>query len=333
MNNRRKLIIALGAGALTAPLAALAQQQPNKVPRIAFLSGRGSPTAANPDPNADAFREGLRDLGYVEGKNILIEYRYAGGVASRGLEFVAELVQLKVDVLVSPYFPAIRAAKIATNSIPIVMITTADPVASGFVESLAHPGGNITGITRLTEELGAKRLQLLKDVIPRVSRIGVIWNDDDRNASRRLKNYEEAARTLKLQILPLPIRGTNPDLAGAIQAAVDGRVSAIIVTRSPLLLAHQKELFALLNKNRLPSICEGREEAQAGGLLSYAASDAASFRRAAVYLDKILRGAKPANLPVEQPTTFELVINMQTANALGIKFPNSILISADKVIE
>jgi len=247
---------------------------------------------------------------------------------------VAELVQLKVDVLVSPNTPVIRAAKQATETIPIVMVTNVDPVAAGFIDSLARPGGNVTGLTRLTRELRGKRLELLKEVVPRITRVGVL--SDAANApglATAFKDHEAAARALKIQLQSLEVRGSNPDLEGAFRDAAKGRVSALIVARTTVLVRYQKKIADLAIKNRMPSMSEGRDFVEAGGLMSYSANDAESFRRAAYYVDKILKGAKPADLPVEQPTKFELVINLKTAKALGLTIPPLVLMRADKVIK
>lgn len=314
--------------ALSVPLDA---QQPKKIPRIGFLSGRAAPTPTNLDPSVDAFRQGMRDLGYIEGKNILVEYRYADGTLNRIPDLVAELVKLNVDVLVSPAGPAIRAAKEATKIIPVVMVVTVDPVATGLVDSLARPGGNITGLTRLTRELSGKRLELLKEAVPGISRIGILWSAT-LGGPGTLNDYEAAARPLKIQVQSLEVRGPNPDLDGAFLDAAKGRASAIITARSTALIPYPKRIAALALKNRLPSMFEDREYVEVGGLMSYSADDAESFRRAATYVDKILKGAKPADLPVEQPTKFEFVINLKTAKQIGLTIPPGVLARADKVI-
>ena len=305
-------------------------QQTNKVPRIGFLSGRGAPSPTNPDPSADAFRQGLRDLGYIEGKNILVEYRYAEGTLDRIPGLVAELVQLKVDVLVSPAGPAIRAARQATTTIPIVMVITGDPVATGLIDSLAHPGGNVTGLTRLTRELSGKRLELLTETIPGISRIAVLWAAT--LGTETFNDYGAAARALKIQLQSLEVRGPHPDLEGAFREAVKGRASAIITGRSTALIPYPKKIADLALKKRLPSMFEDTEYVAVGGLMSYSANDADQFRRAATYVDKILKGAKPADLPVEQPTKFEFIINLKTAKQIGLTIPPNVLARADKVI-
>jgi putative tryptophan/tyrosine transport system substrate-binding protein len=310
-------------------LGVIAQaQQPKKVPRIGYVSTSGGP--GTPDPRFEAFRQRLRDLGYIEGKNILVEYRYAEGKQDPIPSLVAELVELNVDVLVSPALPAIRAAKQATKTIPIVMVFNVDPVETGIVDSLAHPGGNITGLTRLTRELGGKRLELLK--VARISRVGVLWDVDEVSAAIGFKEYEAAAHAMKIQLQSLEVRGPNADLEGAFQAAAKGRASALITIRNGLLNRYTKRIADLAIKNRLPSMYEGSDFVEAGGLISYSANDADQFRRAAYYVDRILKGAKPADLPVEQPTKFELVINLKTAKQIGLTISPNVLVRADKVI-
>ena len=307
-------------------------QQTTKIPRIGFVSGVGDPKT--PGYQVEAFRQGLRDLGYTERKNILIEYRYVEAFVDRIPNLVAELMQLKVDVFLSGNPLAIRAAEEATKSIPIVIVALGDPVAEGLIDSLAHPGGNITGLSTLTRELRGKRLELLKEVVPRISRVGVLW-DAAKPPSLALafKNYEAAARDLKIPLQSLEVSGPNPDLEGAFREAVKGRVSALITVRTSLLSPYAKRIAELAIKYRLPSMCERSEYVDAGCLMSYSANDADMFRRAAVYVDKILKGAKPADLPVEQPTKFEFVINLKTAKALNLTIPQSVLFRADRVIK
>jgi putative ABC transport system substrate-binding protein len=327
---KRITILALGAMlfALTFPVAA---QQPTKIPRIGYVSGTGDPK--NPGPQIDAFRQGLRDLGYIEGKNIVIEYRYEDGKPERAPSLVAELIQLNVDVLVAVPSPAIRAAKQTTKTIPIVMLTTADPMATGLIDSLARPGGNITGLTRLTRDLNGKRLELLTEAVPGTSRVGVLFQPDSTSGRAYFKEYEAAARTLKIPLQPLELRGQNPDFDGAFHAATKGRVSALITIRNALTLFYRKQIANLAIKNRLPSMYEVSDHVEAGGLMSYAASESEIFKRAAAYVDKVLKGAKPADLPVEQPTKFEFVINLKTAKALNLTIPQSVLFRADKVFK
>jgi putative ABC transport system substrate-binding protein len=306
-------------------------QQRGKVPRIGYVSGSGDPI--NPGPSVEAFRQGLRELGYIEGKNIMAEYRYSGGKSDRMPSLVAELVQLNVDVLVCNDPSAIRAAKRATKTIPIVMVTTQDPIAAGLVASLARPGGNITGLTRLTRELGGKRLELLKEIAPAVSRLGLLWVGNPAANGTALEHYEAAARALKIPLQSLQVRGPNPDLERAFQDAAKGRVNALVIVRNQVLSSYRKRIADLAIKNRLPSMYEQSQYVEAGGLVSYASNNADLFRRAAVYVDKILKGAIPADLPVEQPTKFELVINLKTAKQIGLTIPPSVLVQADKIIK
>ena len=321
-----RLAAIVAAGIIVLSFAAHAQQA-DKLPRVGVLTNAPLTSA-----HYEAFRHALRDLGYIEGKNILVEYRYAEGKLDRIPSLVAELVQLKVDVLVSSTLPAIRAAKQTTKTIPIVMLTNVDPVATGIVDSLARPGGNITGLARFMTELSGKRLELLKEVVPKISHVGVLWDADDPDAAIGFKEYEAAARALKIQLQSLEVRGPNPDLEGAFQAAAKGRASALITVRNLLLLRYPKRIADLAIKNRLPSIYEGSDFVETGGLMSYSSNDAESFKRAAIYVDKILKGAKPSDLPVEQPTKFELIINLKAAKQIGLTVPPSVLAAADKVI-
>jgi putative ABC transport system substrate-binding protein len=305
-------------------------QQSNKVPTIGFLSSTGAPKA--PGAQDEAFRRGLRDLGYVEGKNVRVEYRYLSREPNRAPDFVAELVRLKVDVLVVGALPAIRAAKQATKTIPIVMVTVQDPVATGLIDSLARPGGNITGLTRLTRELSGKRLQLLTEVVPTTLRVGVLWDAKGESATIGFKEYEAAARSLKIPLQPLGLEPPNPDLNETFQAAAKKRVNALVTIMTPPVLRYQKQIVELAIKHQLPSIWERSEFVEAGGLVSYAASDDDVWRRAAYYAGKILKGTKPADLPVEQPTKFEFVINLKTAKQVGLTIPPNVLARADRVI-
>jgi putative tryptophan/tyrosine transport system substrate-binding protein len=300
-------------------------QQPAKVPRIGYIAPTGPENT-----NYAAFLRGLRDLGYIEGKNILVEYRSMEGNRDRIPSLVAELVQLKVDILVSPNAPTILAAKQVTRTIPIVMVVNTDPVASGLVDSLAHPGGNITGITRLTRDLSGKRLEVLKEVVPGISRVGVLEDADA--ASKAFKDYEAAAHALKIQLQSLEVRGPNPDFEGAFRAAVKGRVRALIATQTTVLVPYPKKIADLAIKHRLPLMFESSRTVEAGGLLSYSSNESENFKRAAYYVDRILKGAKTAELPVEQPTKFEFVINLKTAKTLGLTIPPDVLARANKII-
>ena len=305
-------------------------QQPKKVPRIGYISNSGD--ANNPGPFLQAFRQGLRDFGYIEGKNILVEFRSAEGKLDRIPGFVAELVQRKVAVLIATNLPAIRAAKEATKSIPIVILTVQDPVAIGLVDSLARPGGNITGLTTLARDLSGKRLELLKEAVSGMSRVGVLWDANAPGPVIGFKEYEAAARALKVQLQSLEVRGPNPDLEGAFQAAANGRANALITIRNPVLSRYRKQIAELAIKNRLALMYEASDWVEAGGLVSYAANDAENYRRLATYVDKILKGTKPADLPVEQPTKFEFVINLKTAKQIGLTIPPNVLVRADRVI-
>jgi putative ABC transport system substrate-binding protein len=269
----------------------------------------------------------------MEEKNILVEYRYVGGRLDRFADVVAELVQLKVEVLVAVPFQAILAAKQATKTIPIVMVTTLDPVATGVVDSLARPGGNITGLARLTRVLGAKRLELIMEIAPKISRVAVLWAADDEGSAIGFKDYEAAAAALNIPLQSLGVRGPNPDLESALGEAAKGPPTALITIRGGLLNRYQKRIADLAIENRLPSMFEGNDFVNAGGLMSYTTNDDESFRRVAYYVDRILKGAKPADLPVEQPKKFEFVINLKAAKQIGLTIPPNVLVRADKVIK
>jgi putative ABC transport system substrate-binding protein len=308
-------------------------QQAKKIPRIGFLSGRVDPNSTAPDPNFAAFQQGLRDLGYVDGENISIELHYADGKQDRVPSIVKELVQSKVDVIVTPMSPAIRVAKKETKTIPIVMITLIDPVANGLVDSLARPGGNVTGLTRLTRELSGKRLELFKEAVPALSRVGILRNVDNQASSIGVKDYESAAGVQKIQLQMLSIRESNPDFESAFKSVAKDRLNGLITVSNFLFLSHRNQIADLAKKYRLPSLFEGGEYVDAGGLMSYATSDPDSFRRAAYYVDKILKGAKPADLPVEQPMKFEFVVNLKTAKQIGLTIPPDVLARANQVIK
>ena len=326
----KKIILLALCSLLLAPCSAVEAQQPKKIPRIGFVSPLGDPKT--PGPSVEAFRQALRDLGYIEGKNIVIEFRYTEGKGDRNPSLVAELVQLKVDVLVVPGPGGISAAKQATKTIPIVIVSQNDPVAAGYIDSLARPGGNITGLTRLTRELSGKRLELLTEVVPKISRVGVLWDSNGQTSMPTVfKDYEAAAHALKIQLQSLEARGSN-DYEGAFRAAAKGRTNALIVIRNPVATRHQKQIANLAIKNRLPSMYETSDFVEAGGLVSYAANEGERFRRAAYFVDRILKGAKPADLPVEQPTKFEFVINLKTAKQIGLTIPQWVLTRADRVI-
>jgi putative ABC transport system substrate-binding protein len=329
MNNRRKLVIALGVSALTAPIASLAQQQSAKLPRIGLL------TVLSPSGTAlwhQAFRLGLRDLGWVEGKNIIIEYRYAEGRGERLPDLAADLVRLKVDVIVTSVLTDAVAAQKATRVIPIVMASASDAVFSGLVESLARPGGNITGLSQMTPELAGKRLELLTEIVPKLSRVAVLWNPQGAASTLSWKEIQLPARKLGVQLHSLEVRSHN-DFDQAFEDAIRVRAGALLILPDPVIVSNLQRIAGLAAKSHLPSIFIFSEFANAGGLVTYGTDRADMFRRAATYVDKILKGAKPADLPVEQPTKFELVINMKTAKMMGLTIPKSILLQADKVIE
>ena len=302
-------------------------QQTGKIARIGYVSGTGN--VRDQGPYVDALRQGLKDLGYVEGKNFVIEYRGAEGKTDRMSSLVTELVELKVDLLVLPTTETIRTAKQATKTIPV----PGDPVATGLIDSLAHPGGNITGVSTLSRELIGKRLELLYEVVPRLSRVGILLNMDAAGTANSFRDYEIAARSLKIRLQSLNVRGQEPDIEGAFRAAVKGRVGALITVTSGPLFLKQKRIVELTIENQLPSLYQGSSWVEAGGLLSYSASDLDAYRRAATYVDKILKGTKPADLPVEQPTKFELVINLKTAKQIRLMIPPNVLARADRVIK
>ena len=303
-------------------------QQPTKVPRIGFVSNT-SPSAVA--PRLDAFRQGLRELGYLEGKNIVIEYRHSEGKPARLPALVAELVRLKVDTIVTSGPSVTRAAKDATSTIPIVFAQEGEPVGSGLVASLARPGGNITGLSSFSPELNGKRLEILKEVDPRISRVAVFGTSTVQGHALFLKEQEPAARALRLQLQYLDLLNSR-DIETAFRAASKGRADAIVLLSGPVLNAHRRQVVDLAAKSRLPAMYNFPEFVQAGGLMSYGVSNVDMARRAATYVDKILKGAKLADLPVEQPTKFELVINLKTAKQIGLTIPPNVLARADRVI-
>ena len=328
VTTRREFIGTLAVFLLVVPLASEAQA-PAKVHRIGFLTSR-SPTDS---PHLlEAFRQGLRELGYVEGQNIAIEYRFAEGRPERLPALAAELVRLKVDVIVTAAPPAHLAAKQATSTIPIVFVVTGDPVAEGLVASLARPGGNITGLSSIAPEVVGKQLELLKEVTPRVSRVAVLQNPSNHVHPAMLRQAEGAARALGVQLHTVQAR-TPPEIDAAFEAMRSQRAGGVLVLRDLLFLAQRTQIAALAAKSRLPAVYGNKEVAEAGGLMAYGANTPQMYRRAATYVDKILKGAKPADLPVEQPTKFELVINLKTAKALGLTIPPSLLQRADEVIQ
>ena len=306
-------------------------QQAGKVSRIVYVSTAGDPK--NPRSEREAFQEGLRDFGYVDGKNVVLEWRYVEGNLDRLPNMMAELVESKVDVICVGSLTGIRTAKRATTTIPIVMITTADPVGAGLVQSLARPGGNLTGLTLLTRDLTGKQLELLKEVLPTTSRAGFLLDADSSPARVRFKEYETAAGGQKMTLEALEVQRAKPDFQGAFETAAKRRMNALIVVRSSLFLGHRRQIADLAIKYRIASMNETNDYVQAGGLMSYSANYADSYRRAGVYAAKILNGARPAELPIEQPTKFELVINLRTAQQVGLTIPPNVLARADRVIK
>ncbi len=332
--DRRTFIGALAGGLLAAPLAADAQQAVRRVPRVGFLIWQGNPSTPIVLSLTEAFRRGLREHGgYVEGQDIAIEYRYGD---LDGLRSAAnDLVRLNVDVIVAEGTSAALAAKRATNTIPIVGGAMADPVADGLVASLARPGGNVTGNTFLAPELGPKRLQLLREVVPGLTRVAALQHPGvygERTMRDMLKEMEARAKASGVELQVLDARGPD-DFANAFAVIAKAHTEAIIIFPSPMFYVNHRRLVDLAAKHRLPAMYVFREAVEAGGLMCYGANVSDLFRRAATHVDKILKGAKPADLPVEQPTKFELVINLKTAKALGLTIPPSLLQRADQVIE
>lgn len=308
--------------------SAEAQQPAKAVPRIGVIVSAGPPSS----PQLDAFRSELRDLGYVEGKNISIERRYAEGRLDRMPELVNDLVQQKVDLILAPNNVAIQAARKATQSIPIVMVSSIDPVEAGFVKSFAHPGGNMTGLSSINRDLSAKRVELLTELLPKISRVGVLWDADGPGPAIAFRKYKAAAQAFKLEMRSLEVRGPKPDFEKAFEGAKAARLGALIVVINPLTIQHAKQAFDLAIKNRLASMTEEGQFVDAGGLISYGANLADLYRRAATYVDKILKGAKPADLPLEEPNKLELTINLRTAKKIGLTIPLNVLGRADRVI-
>ncbi len=330
MISRRAFIGSVAGGLLAAPLAAQAQPA-GKVSRVGILWTNSPPPGASPNILLEVV-EALRALGWVEGQNIVIEHRFAEGRPERFPDLAAELVRLKVDVILAGGGPAsLNAASSATKTIPIVMVASShDPIREGLIKSFARPGGNITGLIVAPEEIAGKRLELLKEVVPGLSRVGLLW-DATLSSSFRSAD-EEAARSLRVELLRFEVREPT-DLDSAVMAATKEQVGGLIVLGSPMLYRNRREIADLLARYRLPAISQWRQFAEAGILMTYGSSLPDQFRRAVYFVDKILRGAKPADLPVEQPTKFELVINLKTARALGLTIPQSLLLRADEVIQ
>ena len=325
MNRRRFLLTSL-AGAFAAPLAADAQQA-GRVVRIGWLQ---------PTPPSDArvagFRQGLRDLGYIEGKDFVIEYRWEHERYDRLQDLATQLVRLPVDIMVSSNTAALLAIKRATTTIPVVMLGQGDPVGTGLVDSLPHPGGNITGLSNISPELGGKRVELLKEIVPGLSRVAVLANSANPVITVAVRETEAAARLMGLSVQALDVRAPD-ELQGAFAAMRRGNAQALVLTADSLHFSLRRRVIDFAAKARLPAAYAYREFVGAGGLIAYGPNFPDLYRRAAVYVDKILKGAKPGDLPIEQPTKFELVINLKTAKALGLRIPPSLLARADQVIE
>jgi putative ABC transport system substrate-binding protein len=324
-NSKRARVFGIALCAVLFALCITAEaQQPTRIYRVGYLSPRNGP-----EGREETFLKGLRGLGYVEGQNIVIEWRFAEEKPERLPGLAAELVRLNVDVLVTFTTPAVKATKQATKSIPIVMANVGDPIAAGFVASLARPGGNITGLTNLSSALGGKRLELLKEVIPKLSRVAVFWHPDAHAPS--LRELENDARGLRVELSPAIVR-SSADFESAFQAAAKARAEGLITLPNSLLVDFRKQITELAVKNRLPAIYPNREIVLAGGLMAYGPDINDNYRRAAILVDKILKGTKPADLPVEQPKKFEFVINLKTAKQIGVTIPPNVLARADRVI-
>lgn len=331
MVSRRQVVISLGASALAAPLATFAQQQPAKIPRIGFLQ----PVVPQNDssPFLDDFRQGLRQLGYVEGKNLQLEVRWGEGKLERMPALAAELVRLKVDVIVAVSSPSVLAAKEATRTIPIVMPLSSDPVGDGLVASLARPGGNITGLSMMAPEVGAKRLQLLREVFSKPFRpVAVLWNPDYTGMAARFRQTQSEAPALGMDVRSVEVRDSR-ELERALEIIGHERPDALVLLADPLTMSQRLRIVEFAAEARLPAVYETSQFVEAGGLMSYGPNTDELLRRAATYVDKILKGAKPGDLPIEQPAKFELVINLKAAKALGITIPQPVLLQADRVIE
>jgi putative tryptophan/tyrosine transport system substrate-binding protein len=308
-----------------------AQQTTKVIPRIGLILSSG--TAETPSPLFEAFRHRLRDLGYVDEKNVLIERRYAEGRLDRMSPFVQEFVQQKVDVILGTSNVVIRAAKEATKTTPVVMISSVDPVAAGYVESFARPGGNITGLAWLSRDLSAKRMELLRELLPKMSRVGILWDTDAPGPQIAFKEYTAAAQAFKVDLRSIEVRGPNPDFVAALQEARVARTEAVIVVGNPFMSQHMKTICDLAIKHRLPSMTEEDRYVQAGALISYGANLADLYKRAAEYVVDILKGAKPGDLPVKLASKFDIFINLKTSKQLGFVIPQDVLVQADKVLQ
>jgi len=324
----KKILVWLLVIFFAANVSVAQAQQPTKVPRIGYLNTSSLSALAE---RIEAFRQGLRELGYIEGKNIIIEWRHAEGKLDRLPGLAAELVRLKVDIIVTTGPTTTRPAKEATSTIPIVMAQDTDPVGNGFVASLARPGGNITGLSSLAPELSGKRLEILKETVPKLSRVAVLWASTTPGSAQALREMERAAGALKVKLQLLDILGPK-DIETAFGAARKGRADAVLVMSSGVATAHRTQIAELTIKSRLPAIYFRSEFVENGGLMSYGASFTDMDRRAATYVDKILKGRTPADLPVEQPMKFEFIVNLKAAKAIGLTIPPNVLVRADKVI-
>ena len=323
---RRRFMAAIAGGLLAAPLAAEAQQA-RKVPQVGFLVFTSS------ELRYRGFQQGLRELGYVEGQNIVIEFRSADGSLERLDDLARELVALPVDVIVSGSTSGAEASKRATRTIPIVMANVSDPVGLGLVASLAKPGGNVTGLTTMSPEIIGKRLELIREVLPTLRRFAVIWDEDSKANAAMLTRLKSITQSLGVEVRSLPVRPPVPEIDKAFETAKSWRASALTTLDDALIFGNRTRIIALAARHRLPAIYGYREFPDAGGLMAYGPNRYEMYRRAATYVDKILKGVKPADLPVEQPTKFEFVINLKTAKALGLTIPSSLLARADQVIE
>ena len=331
MNTRRRFLIALGMSAVATPFVSSAQQQ-SKVRRIGFLAVRSRSTSSNPDVLYDAFVEGMRELGYVEGKNLIIEWRFADGKFERLPGLAAEVVQMKVELIVTHSTPAMQALQRASGIIPIVTATVSDPVGNGFAASLARPGGNITGLSIIAIELNPKRLELLKIMIPTLSRVAILVNPGNPSHPAVLKSVQAAAQQVGIKILPVNAR-TPEEIERGFAMMKREHAEAVIIAADAFFFGQGRQIAELALKNRMPSIFQDREHVEAGGLMSYGQNVTDFFRRAATYVDKILKGAKPGELPIEQPMRIHFAINRKTAKELGLNITNELLLRADKVIE
>ena len=329
--DRRAFLSALSGSVLAAPLSTAAAQPREKVPRVGYLSP-GSPSDLARQRRFEAFRQGLRELGYVEGQNIAIEPRWAEGKYARYSALAADLVRLKVDVIVAVGGRATQDAQQATRTIPIVMSVVIDPLGSGLVASLAHPGGNVTGLTIMASDVVGKQFEVVKEVVPKVSRVALLWNPANPGSAPQVREAEGAARALGVRLQTLEARDPQ-EIDSAFAAMTKERAGALVVLSDAILLNQRRQIAELAAKSRLPAVYTLREHAEAGGLMAYGANPLDLERRAATYVDKILKGAKPGDLPVEQSTKFELLINLKTAKALGLTIPPSLLQRADQVIE